>query len=314
MTRTSLLAAFAAMAALAVPAAASADTIAADPAADQVTALDGTVVWVSGAFGAQRLMMRAPDGTVAPVPGAPVARSYGTVDLGRDRTNTLTLTYKRCLSGSACSVLRDDLEGHRASYRGLAPARCTLSTAPALWRTRSAYGLACRTPGGRTDAQRSGLYVKEDGRRARRLARFSDVARFGVTEVASVDLRGTHVAAVYADIYEYAVSQTVTGGDRHSVLVAASEGESDEHARGLALGTTTTMWTLTQATHTGDPDEVVLSRLQGDCRRHERLVTPPPGQGYRASDVAADGDALYLLEPGVGIVTHAFVPEPLPTC
>ena len=43
------------------------------------------------------------------------------------------------------------------------------------------------------------------------------------------------VAAVYADIYEFAVVQTVTGSDRHSVLVAASEGESDEHARGLAL-------------------------------------------------------------------------------
>lgn len=176
------------------------------------------------------------------------------------------------------------------------------------------YGLACRMPGGRADAQRSGLYVKQDGRSARRLARPADVAKHGITDVASVDLRGTRVAAIYADLYEYAVSQTVTGGDRHNALVAASEGESDEHARGLALGTTNTMWTLTQATHTGDPDEVVLSRFQGGCRRYEQLVTPPPGEGYRASDVAADGDALYLVESGVGVVTHAFVADPLPSC
>ena len=71
---------------------------------------------------------------------------------------------------------------------------------------------------------------------------------------------------------------------------------------------------MTQATHTGDPDEAVLGRLQGDCRRYERLVTAPPGQGYRAADVAVDGDALYLIEPGVGIVEHVFAPQPLPRC
>ena len=69
---------------LAAPAAAHADTtVAADPAAQDVDALDGTVVWVSGAFGSQRLMQGTAAGT-APVAGAPVATAYRSLDLGRD--------------------------------------------------------------------------------------------------------------------------------------------------------------------------------------------------------------------------------------
>lgn len=36
--------------------------------------------------------------------------------------------------------------------------------------------------------------------------------------------------------------------------------------------------------------------------------------GGLAADVAVDGDDLYLLETGVGIVSHSFLPEPLPRC
>src|SRR4051794_9826902 len=49
--------------------AAHAATIASDPTASEVTALDGTVVWVSGPAGAQTLMQRDAAGT-RPVQGA----------------------------------------------------------------------------------------------------------------------------------------------------------------------------------------------------------------------------------------------------
>ena len=79
-----LLASLLAAACLALPAASrAADAVlVADPAAEQITALNGTVVWVSGAFGSQRLMQRAPDGSIGAVKRAPVARSYGAIDLG----------------------------------------------------------------------------------------------------------------------------------------------------------------------------------------------------------------------------------------
>ena len=52
-------------AALALPAAASAadPVVAADPAAQQIAALDGTIVWVSGPFGRQWLLLRSLDVT-----------------------------------------------------------------------------------------------------------------------------------------------------------------------------------------------------------------------------------------------------------
>ena len=62
-----------AAAALAAPATAcAADTLVApDSAAKQVSALDGTLVWVTGEFGHQKLMQRTPDGMVSAVKGAP---------------------------------------------------------------------------------------------------------------------------------------------------------------------------------------------------------------------------------------------------
>src|SRR4051794_32288639 len=137
-------------------------TFAPDPLADQVTALDGTVVWVSGASGRQVIK-----GLAAP---APRARAYRTIDLGRNARGKLVLTYLRCRTFSHCTAFRDDLHGHRSAFRGLAPHGCSLSTAPAVWGRRLAYGLGCRR------ASRSGLYVN-----GRRMALPRDAVRYGAT-------------------------------------------------------------------------------------------------------------------------------------
>jgi len=273
---------------LAPAAALAADTtVAADPLADQVTALDGKVVWVTGTSGHQRL---------AGTPSPPEAKAYRSIDLGRRKDGKLVLTYLRCRTFSHCTAFRDDLNGHRRAFRGLAPRGCALSTAPAVWGKRLAYGLGCRKPG------RSGLYV--DGRR---LPLPKDARKFGVDEITSVDLRGRRVAAVAADIYEYAFSETVGGKQRHSYFVAASEGESDEHTRGLALGAGVALWSLVNAEHTGDPSQTVIYKGIGSCLQHETLTAPAS-----ASDLAADGSALYLVVPGTGIVKHDFTPAASP--
>jgi hypothetical protein len=312
MLMRSLLTTFAVAAALA-PAAMASDTIvAADPAADQATALDGTIVWVSGDYGAQVLMRKTADG-VERVPGAPQAQSYRSVDLGHDARGQLVLTYMRCSSPSSCVARRDDLNGHRAGFRGLTLARCTLSTAPALWRTRAVYGLQCRTTAKTPtfDAKRSGLYVKTGSAAPRRLPIPKAAVKSGSDLISAVDVRGTNVAAIAADIYEYAFSETVTGTGQRSFLAAASEGESDEHTRGLALAPGGTLWTLTDAEHSGDPNQAIIQRLAGSCQQWESLTNPSgPDQerGFRAIDVAVDGDATYLVVPGTGIVSHDFTP------
>src|SRR3954453_2478546 len=89
--------------ALLAPATASAadTTVAADPLADQVTALDGKVVWVSGASGPQVLKGLA---------GPPAeAKAYRAIDLGHDAGGKLVLTYLRCRTFSHCTAYRDDL-------------------------------------------------------------------------------------------------------------------------------------------------------------------------------------------------------------
>ena len=313
----SLLTPFLVAACLALPAAsASAQgiVVAADPAAQQLTALDGTIVWVSAAFGSQRLVQRAPDGTISAVEGAPPSRSYRSLDLGRDSDGKLLLTYLRCDAGRACKSLWNDLDGRRATFRNLEPPRCKISTAVSRWRTRLAYGLFCS--GSQANQRRTGLYVKNGPRRALRLALPKDAARFGVRFVESVDLRGGRVAAVAADIYEYSFSQTVGGWGMRSFLAAASEGESEASARGLAIQSASTHWTLTVSEHTGDPNEAILLRQRGDCVQRERLISPAgaPQQAFEAIDVAADGATLYLVRPGIGIVTHAFTPDPALPC
>jgi hypothetical protein len=292
-----------AAAALAAPAAAAAGTtVAPDPAARSVTALDGAVVWVSGAYGAEKLMYTTPGGP-ARVPRAPAAKSYSSIDLGLDAKGRLVLTYLRCKSAGRCTALRDDLHGHRASIRGLTPAHCALSTAPAMWRTRVAYGLGC-TSGS------SGLYVKTGSGAPRRLPRPHDAVKFGSREIGWVDLRGTRVGAVAADIYEYAFSQTVTGTGRRDFLAAASEGDSDEHVVGLSVGPGGALWALVDAEHVGDPNQAVIYRLKtGGCLEYESLANPPgPDQetGYRATGLAVDGSSLFLTAPPTGIVSHTF--------
>jgi hypothetical protein len=309
-----LLSSLLAAVAVALPATASAadPLIASDPAAQQLTALDGTVVWVSGAFGHQKLVQRTPDGAVAPVEGAREARAYRSIDLGRDPDGDLVLTYLRCDTGSSCKALWNDLDGRRATFRGYEPKGCALTTAPAWWRQRLAYGLAC-VKRGKADSARSGLYVKTRGHSPRRLRLPKDAVRFGADEITAVDLRGTRVAAIAADIYEYSFSQTVGGRSMWSQLAAASEGDGDAHARGLALGTGAAQWTLTDAEHAGDPKETLIFRLVGDCLRNERIATPETGD-FAATGLAVDGTTLYLLVPGTGIVTHEFAPAATPSC
>jgi hypothetical protein len=290
----------------------AATPVVADPAAQDVTALDGTVVWVSGATGAQTLMQHDAAGD-RPVAGAPRAFAYRSIDLGRDRSGALVLSYVRCATASSCAVRRDDLRGHRASFRGLEPTRCALTTAPAVWRTAVAYGLLCRKAGSRTfDAARSGLYVKADGRSARRLPLPRAAVQAGADSITHVDLRGTRVAAVAADVYAYAFSQTTSGTAMQSARVATSEGDGDERVAGMALGTTSTLWALTDSSHAGDPNSARVARLAGGCQTWETMTNPSgPGEadGYPATALTADGATVYLVVPGTGIVTHAFTPQ-----
>jgi hypothetical protein len=296
-----------------MPRAAHADTpVVADPAAQDVTALDGTVVWVSGATGAQTLMRHDAAGD-RPVTGAPRAFAYRSIDLGRDRSGALVVSYVRCLTARSCAVRRDDLRGHRASFRGLEPARCELTTAPAIWRTAVAYGLVCRKAGSRIfDAARSGLYVRADGRSARHLPRPRAAVRAGADSITHVDLRGTRVAAVAADISAFAFSQTTSGTAMQSARAATSEGDGDERVVGMALGTTSTLWTLTDSSHAGDPNSARIARLAGGCHTWETMTNPSganEAEGYPASALAADGATVYLVVPGTGIVTHTFAPQ-----
>jgi hypothetical protein len=307
---TSLLAA----AALALPATASAadSLVVPDPAAEQITALDGTVVWVSGKFGHQKLMQRSADGTISAVRGAPESRDYRTVDLGRSRSNTLVLTYLRCDTSSSCQPISDDLAGRRVTFSKLTRPGCTVNAGPSQWRRNLAYGLFCT--GSAANRKRSGLYWKADGVPPRRLPLPKDAVKFGIRSVESVDLRGTQVAAVVADVYEYSFSQTLAGKGLRSFFAAGSEGDSDESARGLAIQSASTWWTLTNASHAGDPNEALIFRQTGSCLQRERLVSAPNAESFLATDVAVDGATLYLLVPGTGIVTHTFTADPTLTC
>jgi hypothetical protein len=292
------------VAAAAPSTAAATTTVAADPAAQRVSALDGAVVWVSGTFGTQVLMQRTPDGTVARVGGAPQAHSYASIDLGHDARGRLVLTYKRCTTLSSCVVRRDDLHRHRASVGGIARRGCTVTTAPAMWRASVAYGLSCK------DRALSGLWVKTTGRSARHLPRPADAKRYGALFVEAVDLRGTEVAAVTSDIYAYAFRQTITGTGMRAVLVAASEGESDEHVRGLALGAGGTMWALTDQTHTGDPNQAVIRRVAASCDDWQTLANATEqDEGFHATGLAVDGGDVYLIDPQAGIVRHAYAAD-----
>src|SRR3954454_1828508 len=182
--RAVLIASAAALAVAPAAACAADTTIAADPAAQRVAALDGKVVWVSGKFGRQSLMtVDAPGATPHAVPGVPEARSYQSIDLGRDVEGRLVLTYLQCSSGDRCVALRDDLGGHHAGVKGLRPKGCTWSAAPAIWRARMAYGLYCNSK------KRGGLFVKRVGSPARRLPLPKDAVKYDSRLISYVDLR-----------------------------------------------------------------------------------------------------------------------------
>jgi hypothetical protein len=314
MPRT-LLTCLLAAAALGAPATASAaDTLVApDTAAKQVSALDGTLVWVTGEFGHQKLMQRTPDGMVSAVKGAPESRSYPSIDLGHDSDGKLLLTYKRCDSARSCKVLWNDLDGRRATFRNLTLRGCTLSTAPSQWRTNVAYGLFC-TRNAKADNARSGLYIKTNGKAPRRLPLPRNAIKFGARSIEDVDLRASRVAALAADISEWAFSQSLTGRDMWTLLAASSEGDSSAHARGVALGTGGAQWTLTNAEHLDDPKESIILRLVGKCLRSRENIQTPSSSNYAATDLAVDGNTLYLIVPGAGIVTHEFTPNLPPSC
>lgn len=307
----SIIIAIAALSAPTASAASAADTtIAPDPVASQLTALDGTVVWASGKFGAQVLMQRTAAG-IARVQGAPLARSYRSVDLGRDRHGKLVLTYLRCSSGTNCHAVRDDLRGHRATFHGLTAPRCSLSTAPAVWGKRIAYGITCHKPGSKfTDESRTALYVKTGSAAPKRLRLPRAALKYEVASIGSVDLRGRRVSAATDDIYEFTFSETVTGTDMHSYMSAVSEGDDDEDTAGLALGPGGVTWAVVDSTG-DDGSDAHIERLRGSCLDVEDLVTPDGSNSnyvYLASDVALDGTSMYIVVPGTGIVTHAFAP------
>lgn len=298
---------------LAVPATASAaDTLVApDPTAQQITALDGTLVWVSGRFGNQTLMQRTPDGAISAVKGAPASRNYRSIDLGRSRSNTPVLTYLRCDSGQACKPISDNLAGRRATFSRLTRPGCAVNAGPSQWRNRVAYGLFCT--GSTTNRRRTGLYVKSDNRAPVRLGRPRDAVRFGIRTIESVDLRGTRVAAVAADIYEYSFTQTTSGRSLRSFLAASSEGDSDARARGLVIESHAAWWTLTNSSHASDPNETTIQRRIGPCAQIERLISAPEAE-FVATDLAVDHGTLYLLVPGAGIITHTVPPEVRAAC
>jgi len=298
-----------AVAALAAPGVASAaDTvIAPDPAADQVAALDGTVVWTSGTSGDQVLMHRTPGGVIAPVKGAPRA-GYFSIDLGRDSKGRLVLTYERC-NKNTCTAKRDDLHGKRASFKNLTLKRCSLSTAPAVWGTRLAYGLSCGTPNNVSDRKRSGLYVKTGTGSPRRLR---PPKKFGASEIKAVDLRGDRVAAITSDIAEYAFTRRVDGSGLRSHLVGLGEGDSQSTSMGVSLGTNNAMWTLSTSETSDEPNRANIYKISSSCYRFASLVNPSgpnQRQGFPATDLAVDRTTLYLVVPGTGIVKHRFAPQ-----
>lgn len=90
--------------------------------------------------------------------------------------------------------------------------------------------------------------------------------------------------------------------------------DSGEDIPGLTLQSAAPHWTLTDSTHTGDPSQTTIFRQTGDCLRIERLIGASEDAPFLATDLAADGATLYLLVPGVGIVTHPFTPDSTPSC
>lgn len=297
-------------AAWAAPSAAQAETVVADPEAQQVATLGGTIVWVSGEAPGQKLMMRAPDGTVTAV-NAPEAAHYRNLDLGRDADGRLLATYARCTAPARCVHLWDDLDGRRASFRHLPYRDCELSTTPARWRARVVFGLACfeRVDGRKvSDGARSGLYYRKGTGPRIRLSAPKRLrgAGYGIT---AVDIRGTNVAAVYSDIAAYAVLRGVRAGSPATALrVGSSEGDTDQHTVALSMAATTTLFTLTQSFYGGDPARSILHRQTANCDDYQ-VLTGASEQQPPILDLSAEGQTEYVVTPGVGVTTHDYRPD-----
>ncbi len=298
--------------ALVAPPAAAAETVAADPDARQVTALGGTVVWVSGQSPA-KLMQRTADGTISPVPGAGERAAYRNPDLGRNAQGELVLTYARCSTLTKCTYVRDDLAGSATAFKGLAPKQCALSATPAVWRASVAYALSCfERKGGKkvVDAARSGLYLKKGGRTPVRFTAPREARRAGALSITDVDLRGSQIAAVYEDVAAFAVVQSTSGSLRKVKRVASSEGDGDQRAAGVTIGTgDVRLWSLTRGSYAGDPATTIIQRIARTCDDFQTL-TAPEGPNRESDhplvDLSADGATVYAVDPGVGIVTHAY--------
>jgi hypothetical protein len=257
-------------------------------------------------------MRRAPDGTVTQLATATALRNP---DLGRDAQNRLVLAYARCSTLSKCTYVRDDLAGTATAFK-LAPKNCAISSTPAVWGRRVAFGAACfkRVKGKRvSDAARSGLYVRKGSAKPRRLPTPRDARRTGSDSVIATDLRGTNVAAVFTDIASFAVLRGVAAkSPARTIRVGSSEGDTDQRVIGLALPSATTMFTLTDSNYGGEPAQSIINRMTANCSDYQVLTAPAgPRAEFESpiTDIAADGATVYVVTPGVGITTHEYKPD-----
>lgn len=285
------------------------DTVLAAVQTHSMTALAGTVVWVDG----QTLMRRGPDGRIRAVKDAPEA-DYRSIDLGRTGSGALVLTYLRCSVYTGCKAYSDDLAGHRVSYKRLVPKSCRLTSAPARWHNRVAYGLECSKLKGAPDVRdpkRSGLFVRQGASAPRRLRTVDTLAQSGNFPPSLVDLRGTHVGAVIPEgSSASALRQTVTGAGRHVQPIASNCGPCDgvevphhEKVASLSVGEGGDLWTLVVVDEANIRWGQISRLAASGCWRSESVAG--------AEALAVDANTTYLSVQSVGMVSHVFAPGAL---
>jgi len=170
-----------------------------------------------------------------------------------------------------------------------------------------AYTQSCTTKG-KPDRERSGLYAKKDGSSAKHLRRPKQAA--GVDNFTVVNLRSTTVAAVLADVGQYAFTQSVNGTSMRSVQSGVTEGDGQDQTIGGSLGAANALWYLVLSSHAESPNVSIISRLdRSACRQSEALQSPAGQDSFLASDIAVDANTgkLYLATP-LGIIEHQFMP------
>ena len=253
--------------------------------APRMTALDGVVVWITGSGVSSKLMQRTAGGIVRRVAGAP-AGSYRSIDLGNDAIGRLVLTYLRC-AATRCKAWSDDLHGHRSQFMHLAPRRCELTAAPAVWRDRVAYGLSCSKLHGKAgvpDVGRSGLFVRKGNGAAKHAgltARTQKDERRADTGL-WVDLRGTHVAGSTAGAgFLGAYTQRLDGKNLRFAGYPRTQGVGHLSLQGLSLGDRGLLWTLYNHYQDGDR-ETIVNRVGLSCEDpgsdDYQLLTNPAGR------------------------------------